>query len=478
MQDQPTKKRKTDNENTESEIEQLLKAADDVPATVTLETCKQLLQELSQASKKNEKLRMKYSDEPLKFIDSEADLVESVLKISRIGSQFYKDFCQMKGHVLLLHLLQHENTDVVIAVLAVLNELTDDDAVDVEVVGAIQGIKLLLKSLVEGKLFSLIASILDSLDESIEDDLKGNYDAMSLIENMVSIQPDLSELIVKEPKFIEYVKKKLTQEDYDSNLGYSVELLAILLQNSEANRKVLVKAGILDLMLPILARYRKSDPSGAEEMEYFENVFDCICCIVESPDLKQSFLDAQGMELMIILLKSNKLARLRALKVIDHVFNGSNSNEACNRFIDLGGISFLFGIFMSKPPKKEAGFTVKELEEHSVSIIASLFQAYYKTETQSRLVFKFIENDFEKLHRLLLIRLPYASDSFLAKPSDDDEEYLNRLDSGLYTLQMVNRILLYLCACDDNLAAVIPKFLAASEDSIDNVLIIFRGKLN
>ena len=474
MFEHEAKKAKID-DTQQSEMETFLKNADAVPATITIEICKQLISELSQISKKNEKLRIKYSGEPLKFIESEADLVESAQKLSRIPSPLYKEFCQLKGPGLLLHLLEHENTDVVIAVLSVLNELTGDDAVDVESIGSIQGIKLLLKTLVDGNLFPSICAILNRLDESNEDDLEGNFNALSLIENMITIQPELSELILKQQGFIKYLQKKLSQEEFDSNQGYSVELLAILLQNSEINRKVIVEAEILDLLLQVAARYRKTDPSSGDETEYFENIFDCLCCIVQSPDLKPKFLDSQGIELMVIFLKSSKLARLRALKVIDHIFNGSNTQDACSRFVDLGGLRFIFGIFMAKPPKREEAFSTKELEEHTVSIIAALFQNLYQTENFTRLLFKFIEHDFEKLHRLLLMRLPLASDSFLAKPSDDDEEYLDRLDNGLFTLQMIDRILVYLCVSDESLAENIPKFLSVLGESMDHVIMIYRG---
>lgn len=50
-------------------------------------------------------------------------------------------------------------------------------------------------------------------------------------------------------------------------------------------------------------RFRKRDPKDAEEIEYMENLFDALCSALAEPYVKQLFLDSEGIELMIILMK-------------------------------------------------------------------------------------------------------------------------------------------------------------------------------
>lgn len=50
-------------------------------------------------------------------------------------------------------------------------------------------------------------------------------------------------------------------------------------------------------------RYRRRDPKDSEETEYMENLFDALCSALSEPSVKRLFLDAEGVELMIILMK-------------------------------------------------------------------------------------------------------------------------------------------------------------------------------
>lgn len=34
-----------------------------------------------------------------------------------------------------------------------------------------------------------------------------------------------------------------------------------------------------------------------------ENIFNCLCSLLAEPELKQAFLEAEGVELMVILMK-------------------------------------------------------------------------------------------------------------------------------------------------------------------------------
>ena len=103
-----------------------------------------------------------------------------------------------------------------------------------------------------------------------------------------------------------------------------------------------------------------------------ENVFDSLALIVTSPENRPAFLEEEGIELMIRMLKERRLSRVGALKVLDHtlatragecrdalskvgasvygrvllsdVLGVSTGAEACEVFVKQGGlkVSFFF----------------------------------------------------------------------------------------------------------------------------------------
>ena len=118
--------------------------------------------------------------------------------------------------------------------------------------------------------------------------------------------------------------------------------------------------------------YRKRDPSGGDETEFMENLFDILCSCLStslpislspspqtpsstisiSHPVKSSFLESEGIELMLLLLKSNHvLAKTRALKCLSHALSGVRTDNAqvlAERFVECLGLKTLFAIFMGK----------------------------------------------------------------------------------------------------------------------------------
>lgn len=68
---------------------------------------------------------------PLRFIDSEADLdaaIKALLPLSQSPSLAYPELVRSGTITLLVGLLTHENMDIVIDVIELIYELTDEDA--------------------------------------------------------------------------------------------------------------------------------------------------------------------------------------------------------------------------------------------------------------------------------------------------------------------------------------------------------------
>ena len=133
------------------------------------------------------------------------------------------------------------------------------------------------------------------------------------------------------------------------NKQYAAEVLAILLQSSPANQERFIEMDGVDVFLQLLSAYRKRDPEkGTEEEEYVENIFDCVTCSVDLEAGKSKFLEAEGVELCLIMLREGKMSRPRALRLLDHALGGQAGSACCERLVEAAGLKTVFSMFMKK----------------------------------------------------------------------------------------------------------------------------------
>ncbi|RKP05493.1 hypothetical protein THASP1DRAFT_32667 [Thamnocephalis sphaerospora] len=268
--------------------------------------------------------------------------------------------------------------------------------------------------------------------------------------------------------------------------------------------------------------YKRRDPEDADAEEHVENLFNTLCSVLLEPIGRQAFVEAEGIELMLILLKERRFARLRALKVISHAVSGhdATSTASCTRLVEARGLGPLFSAFMQKGNRKYKkeykSFSETEDEEHTAAILAALFRSLPTSlagvagnqgaalSTRDRLLFKFMENDMEKLDRLLelrdswwikvaavdadidarrrrLLKRSHDRISHEDESDEDDEDddtelhpdviYLRRLEAGLFTVQMVDLVIAQLCTLDTSVQQHVSMILRRSGRSIEDVCV-------
>lgn len=88
-------------------------------------------------------------------------------------------------------------------------------------------------------------------------------------------------------------------ETFDQNKLYSSEILSILLQGGkEKAQEQIVKTDGMKHLIRIIARYRKLDSPARdeEELEFVENVFDCLCwAMKDHADNQEKFAKYDGI---------------------------------------------------------------------------------------------------------------------------------------------------------------------------------------
>lgn len=88
-----------------------------------------MILKFEKAINKNQEMRVRYADQPEKFMESEADLDEEIKNLLTLteAPQMYPEFVNLGSVSSLMSLLSHENTDIAIDTIDLINELTDED---------------------------------------------------------------------------------------------------------------------------------------------------------------------------------------------------------------------------------------------------------------------------------------------------------------------------------------------------------------
>ncbi|KAI0638180.1 DUF1716-domain-containing protein [Trametes polyzona] len=467
-------------------------------------TVRRLLTRFERAANKNQDQRSKYPDDPTKFIDSEADLdvaIKALLPLAQSPVIAYPEIIRSGAVERLIGLLSHENVDIVIDAVEVIHEFTDEDVgnevEDEEEEGEgsrEEALKQLIQSFLDNAILELLVDNLSRFNEEEESDRQGVFHVLGIFENLLGFNAELSTQLVAKTKILSWLLKRIESVKHDENRGYAAEILSIVLQNNRPNRLELGKQDGVETILKILSRYRKRDPVDADETEFMENVFDVLCSALGEPEIKQQFLDSEGVDLMVLMMKDKMQARSRAIKVLDYAMSGPAGTAACETFVDALGLKTLFSTFMGgKKQKVTAGHAASEDTAHTLGIVSSLLSNLASdSPARIRLLAKFVENNYEKPEKLLEIRDAAqgrlkVTDKEIAdekkrmedegeeiEPEMEDLWYLRRLDGGLFTLQTVDYILAWIAMEDDGVRAHIQKLLDRKNQSFKDIVKILQ----
>ena len=424
-----------------------------------------------------------------RFMASEGDLDADLKALSILSEHpnFYPEFAKLGCASSLVQLLSHENTDIAIDAIEIISELIDDD-VDADD----DEWSSLVDVMLESDLLDLLSSNLTRLNEDASsEDRSGVYQVLSVLES-ISSRSSLATRIGSHESLMPWLfaRAKNKEISVSQNKQYAAEVFAILLQTSSPTRNRFVEMDGIDAFLQILAAYRKRDPAkDTEEEEFVENIFDCVTCCADEEQGKKRFLDAEGVELCLIMLKEGGMSKPRALRLLDHALgraSGEQGMMCCEKAIESGGLKVLFTMFMKKSDKQSP--------EHLLGIFASMLrQLQAESAPRIRLLGKFVEKEYEKINRLAQLRKEYASRlhvvnqairSELEKSTTEEQEgredewLSRRMDAGLFSLQAIDLVLTWLIAEDDGIKAAADDALSKSGTSLDDLKATLQDQLN
>ncbi|KAG1678261.1 hypothetical protein FOA52_013881 [Chlamydomonas sp. UWO 241] len=448
--------------------ELLAEAEEDVGEIQLLDAkgLRRLVNAFHKRHKDNLEQRLKYADQPERFLDSEADLDEHIRSLMQVAGspELYPVLVDTGAVPTLLACLGHENADICADTLELFSELTDADAVEDY---AEEG-KSLVDAMLESNALELLVQRMMTLDEKDDHQAKGLNCCLNTFENMIEVVPSIATALVEKTGLLKWLLTRLRQREFDANKQEASELLAILVSGNEGVQRKLGTSGGIEALLMAIHVYKSRDPATAEEDELMQNCFDVLCSCLMLHENKVAFVTAEGVELMWIILQNKKASRYGAVKLLD--FATTRYGPPCDKLVDMGGLKHLFGIFMGKakikgPRGDKSGRDVEsELEERAVSIVFNLMQNLGpKSGRRERVASKFVEAEFEKCDRLVEVLFRYAGAvkaqwERLTKEMDEGEEedepdadelMLARMDAGLFTLQQACIIVAHLWCTGD-----------------------------
>ncbi|KAF9692023.1 hypothetical protein EKO04_009848 [Ascochyta lentis] len=471
---------------------------------------RKLAREFEKKVNKNASLRAKYESDPTKFMESEGDLDDGIKDLSILSehAELYEEFANSTAAAKLVELLAHENTDIAIGAIEMISELTDED-----VAAEQDQWDALVTAFLEADLLSLLVSNFSRFDETDTTDASGVYHSLAVLENLLS-QPSNTDMIGKEKALIAWLLERIQKPEKPTtqNKQYASEVLSILTQSSRPNRTLIAEANGVEAFLTNLAPYRRDDPEkDSDEEEYMENLFNCLTSVVEEPIGKIKFLEAEGTELCLLLVRDGKTSKSRALKVLDFACgyaepsltsasNGSGTAgtdlddgapphvSVCERFVEARGLKPLFSTFM-KTKRPDPAQT-----EHILGLFSSLLRSLPgNSDSRFRLLAKFLESDFAKINKLITLRRQYVTrlstfdksledrKNGLSKAEKDELEVENiplRLSEGLYALQRIDATLAWLVAEDEGAGKDIIRGLADTDETLADVKRTLQAQLD
>lgn len=200
---------------------------------------------------KNQEMRIKFPEQPEKFMDSEVDLHAAIQEFHAIATvpDLYPLFVELHAVSSLLELLSHQNTDISVAVVDLIQEMTDVDILHESVDGA----DILIEALRKQQACALLVQNLDRLDETVKEEADGVFNTLSIFENLTEIKTEICNEAAEQGLMQWILKRLKVKLPFDANKLYCSEILSVLLQDSIENRLLLGTLDGIDVLLQQLA---------------------------------------------------------------------------------------------------------------------------------------------------------------------------------------------------------------------------------
>lgn len=406
-------------EDVEDDIEEL-----------TEQSLQLLVIQLEKSINVNQEQRIKHSDSPTMFMESEFALAEAIRGLTPLAAtpSLYSKFVALNSINSLTELLTHDNIDISSSVIALLKDMLDPESL-LETDDSIT----LLSSFVSSNGLELLVGNMKRLEAWTQDDAQTYHGVLTIFENIIDVDPSLAEKLAVDTKVFSALLDVIAQDSPspDAIKVYASEILSITLQTcSEQGKVIFGKVDGVKRLFQSIQPYEFDDPATGLQ-ECAENCFDALCLALLEPTNVAVLGPLGVIEVCRRMIKKRLLCRKGALRILELGLDRSPDNTVA--FVNCGGLKIIFALLMGKGSiSKKYEFSGDEQLELVLSCIVKLFLSLSDVN-YSRVLAKFKENNAEKMSKLVTLFSEYerkvANIELPDDQSDDEDElYLYKLD--------------------------------------------------
>ena len=158
-------------------------------------TMKRMILSVEKRINENMQLRMKYAEQPERFMDSELELYQELKALHCIAAapELFPTFVKTKCAASLLGLLAHENMDISSDVVDLFHEMTDAEDASPE------DLQVLVDVLLEMDAAPMLMSHMEKLNEANEDEAACIHSTLGIFESILEARRALSALALSRP---------------------------------------------------------------------------------------------------------------------------------------------------------------------------------------------------------------------------------------------------------------------------------------
>ncbi|BFZ57504.1 hypothetical protein PYCC9005_004556 [Savitreella phatthalungensis] len=370
---------------------------------------KATMRTLEQATNHNQNMRASHVSEPERFLESEFALNSAIEACSRLAESpaLYIEAAddEQTGLVaLLVALTAHENIDICATAVRSLTDLLEEDVTPPE-----QALRALLDALARHELLLKLSRLFARLfkGDGIIDDTVIARGALDLIDVLIEDEALCSQAMMTISGRLIAIADQYARSRDERLLEtalHATETLATLLQTSKVPARAAQSENLVETLLETLARWRKVKlDKHSPNKTLVTDLANCLCSLVMVRRGKDAFFEAEGTELMELLMRdSQSIMAQIALKVLGHACTPFTGSLICQRLVDAGTLPHLEMLLLDgKMGAPSLG--------HVISIVASLLKYLASDDVERAALIDWLNaNGGEKVQLLLTLRAKNA----------------------------------------------------------------------
>jgi len=298
-------------------------------------------------------MRSIYPEDPIKFLESEILLNQSIKNLNQISSfpHFYIILVRKEALKDVRALLTHENIDIVKTTINLIRALTKVDAIE----GNNDSLSVfsLFEEFLENETLNLLLENLSRLNREKEDDSQAIYAILAVFDNYANVDEEYCLLIVKKcDLFSKLFHLMQTQRNLDENKMYSAEVMSIYIQiGAEDVITSWVDCLGIEKSLKLIMVYENHIVFTTEENEYLSNLVNIIANGLMTRTAKNKLsLSTRAIPILLEFINKKKLLKQSALKCLDIGLN--QNRDSCFKLVEEGGLKIIFSAFMKGKAKR------------------------------------------------------------------------------------------------------------------------------